>query len=112
VQLEALTAACQAATFGLGGEDVLDETYRKAGKLDNEQFATKLQNEVYSILSSALPTLYDDGDDDNGKMSCVVAELYKLNVYGTTCGAPAGRGSRLTFATRGRSVLQVAQGHP
>jgi hypothetical protein len=81
-ELEDLTAACQAATFGLGGEDVLDETYRKAGKLDSEQFATKLHHEVYSILSSALSILYDDGDEDDEKMGGVVAELYKLNVYG------------------------------
>lgn len=37
---EQLLKACQPAFFGRGGEAVLDEEYRKAGKLDTSQFAT------------------------------------------------------------------------
>ena len=33
-ELEQLTQACVPATFGVNEKDVLDETYRKAGKLD------------------------------------------------------------------------------
>lgn len=35
-----LLKACQPASFGRAGEAVLDEQYRKAGKLDRSQFAT------------------------------------------------------------------------
>ena len=38
--IDKLVAACQPATFGLDGKDVLDEDYRKAGKLDKADFAT------------------------------------------------------------------------
>ena len=37
---EHLLKACQPASFGRAGEAVLDERYRKAGKLDRSQFAT------------------------------------------------------------------------
>jgi len=37
---EHLLKACQPASFGRAGEAVLDEGYRKAGKLDRSQFAT------------------------------------------------------------------------
>lgn len=39
-ELDALSSACQPATFGLNQRDVLDETYRKAGKLDTTIFAS------------------------------------------------------------------------
>lgn len=32
--LQKLVKACQSASFGLNGKDVIDETYRKAGKLE------------------------------------------------------------------------------
>jgi hypothetical protein len=35
-----LSDACQPATFGVNKEDVLDESYRKAGKMDVTDFAT------------------------------------------------------------------------
>ncbi|KAJ7583235.1 hypothetical protein C8J56DRAFT_1054994 [Mycena floridula] len=38
-ELEALSQACQPASFGRGNEDVLDESYRKAGRLDATQFS-------------------------------------------------------------------------
>ena len=37
---EALLRKCEPATFGLEHRDVLDEGYRKAGKLDNTTFST------------------------------------------------------------------------
>lgn len=37
---EHLLKACQPASFGRAGEAILDEKYRKAGKLDRSQFAT------------------------------------------------------------------------
>ncbi|EPE32057.1 hypothetical protein GLAREA_12139 [Glarea lozoyensis ATCC 20868] len=64
-----LLKACTPATFGLGGEDVLDEQYRKAGKLDREQFST--------LLPEALDEVMKSRNDHRG----VLAELYKLNIY-------------------------------
>ena len=39
-EFQELLSVCQPASFGRGGEDVLDEDYRKAGKLDRTAFAT------------------------------------------------------------------------
>jgi hypothetical protein len=41
-ELEQLTQACEPASFGMKQEDVLDETYRKAGKMDPECFSSML----------------------------------------------------------------------
>ena len=37
-ELEQLSKACEPASFGMNQEDVLDETYRKAGKMDSKGF--------------------------------------------------------------------------
>ncbi|KAH8824968.1 hypothetical protein DL96DRAFT_1817579 [Flagelloscypha sp. PMI_526] len=76
--LDQLTRFCDPATFGKGGEDVLDESYRKAGKLDKTQFATLFDVNGSGILDKTLPELLRGPDG----MKPVFAELYKLNVYG------------------------------
>lgn len=35
-----LVKECEPATFGKGNKDVFDEEYRKAGKMDTENFCT------------------------------------------------------------------------
>lgn len=40
IAIEGLLQDCGAATFGKAGEEVLDESYRKAAKLDANQFST------------------------------------------------------------------------
>ncbi|KAF7316569.1 Fe2OG dioxygenase domain-containing protein [Mycena indigotica] len=73
-QLQDLAGACQPATFGLGTEDVLDEGYRKAGKLDCSDFAAALDIGSLEILDAVVPDLWEG--------AAIRAELYKLNVYG------------------------------
>jgi hypothetical protein len=41
-ELEQLTQDCESASFRLHQEHVLDESYRKAGKMDSECFASTL----------------------------------------------------------------------
>ncbi|KAF7288963.1 Fe2OG dioxygenase domain-containing protein [Mycena indigotica] len=79
-QLEELAKACTPATFGLGTEDVLDESYRKAGKLDIADFASSLDLGTLRLVEAISPDLLD-GRDDVGEKG-IRAELYKLNVYG------------------------------
>lgn len=74
-ELEALSQACQPASFGLNNKDVLDETYRKAGKMDLDAFATLLDPRslgIHDIIERDL--LATD--------QAVEFELSKLNVYG------------------------------
>ncbi|KAG9308531.1 hypothetical protein JVU11DRAFT_11875 [Chiua virens] len=74
-ELEALSQACEPATFGLNNKDVLDETYRKAGKLDLDEFATLFDPRslgIHDVIERDL--LATD--------QAVEFELYKLNVYG------------------------------
>jgi hypothetical protein len=92
--LATLSAACQAATFGIYNQNVLDETYRKAGKMDKEHFACKLEEEVPRMLDAVRPVLFTDGEEKTN----IRAELYKLNVYGehfqSTLRATCNQGSR------------------
>ncbi|KAG6831031.1 hypothetical protein H0H87_006520 [Tephrocybe sp. NHM501043] len=77
-ELEALAHACMPATFGRNNEDVLDESYRKAGKLDIDDFSTKLSIECIGLTNRICAQLLDCADDDK----TIKAEMYKLNVYG------------------------------
>ncbi|KAJ7058384.1 hypothetical protein C8F01DRAFT_1027084 [Mycena amicta] len=78
--LEKLAAACQKATFGAEHGDVLDETYRKAGKLDVENFSARLDVASSGILDAISPELLVSQDAQDDRV--IRAEMYKLNVYG------------------------------
>ena len=71
----ALLQACKPATFGKGKVDVLDETYRKAGALDERLFSTSFNLAQYDILETVTQVLVQ-GQWHGG----VTAEMYKLNV--------------------------------
>ncbi len=86
-ELDRLLADCQPATFGLGGVDVLDESYRKASKLDNTQFSTNFNPYDYGIVDTISQILFPSVDHRNTEeedlgleLRGVRAELYKLNV--------------------------------
>ena len=78
VELEHLSAACQPATFGVNQEDVLDESYRKAGKMDVTDFSPKF-NLADSSLMDVVRSELLEGHESN---KAIKTELYKLNVYG------------------------------
>ena len=83
-QLGSLLEKCQPATFGIGGQDVLDEGYRKAAKLDASDFVTNFHPHDCGILDSIhqtlLPSLIKGGQGIGVGPGGVRAELYKLNV--------------------------------
>jgi len=79
-ECKALAAACQAATFGRNNEDVLDESYRKAGKMDRSQFAMALDGSAAVSLEKAAKELLTVTTDQLAED--IDVELYKLNVYG------------------------------
>ncbi|KAK3692269.1 oxidoreductase [Podospora appendiculata] len=66
------------AAFGLGGKDIYDEKYRKAAKMDPNQFSSNFSpydvGIVDTITQILLPSL------EHGTKRVVRAELYKLNV--------------------------------
>ncbi|KAF7359634.1 Fe2OG dioxygenase domain-containing protein [Mycena venus] len=78
--LVALESACDKATFGFDQADVLDETYRKAGKIDLTRFASRLDVVSSGLLDAISPDLLAGQSVDSDKV--LRAELYKLNVYG------------------------------
>ncbi|KAF4445671.1 hypothetical protein F53441_10620 [Fusarium austroafricanum] len=82
----ALLADCKPATFGLGGQDVLDEEYRKAGKIDADDFCTSFNPYEHGIVNTINQVLAQASHSDARGLG-VKAELYKLNVY----SAPSGR---------------------
>lgn len=84
--LQQLLAACTPASFGRGGDEVVDEDYRKAGKLDSKDFTTNFcpyQNGIIDVVSQLLLPNATGDKNERG----VKAELYKLNVY----SAPSGK---------------------
>ncbi|KAI0629944.1 hypothetical protein C8Q77DRAFT_1035297, partial [Trametes polyzona] len=79
-ELQHLAEVCDPATFGLGHQDVYDETYRKAGKLDASDFMIRFSPEAAGILDIVRSELLVEGRGKDAQN--VRAELYKLNVYG------------------------------
>ncbi|EEB97127.1 hypothetical protein MPER_03612 [Moniliophthora perniciosa FA553] len=77
-QLASLKNVCEAASFGVGSQNVLDDTYRKALKLDTSQFATSFDLCNTDILQKIQRHLVDT---DTILRRHVRAERYKLNVY-------------------------------
>jgi hypothetical protein len=60
-------------------ENVLDETYRKAGKMDLDKFAPMLDLLQTDLMRIVRGYLLEGTQSTQG----IRAELYKLNVYGT-----------------------------
>lgn len=82
--LNELLQSCAPATFGRKDKDILDEGYRKAGKLDRSQFSVDFHPHDYGIIDAIsqilLPEISADFLKDREEHRGVVAELYKLNV--------------------------------
>lgn len=77
--LRQLADYCEPASFGRGNEAVLDESYRRAGKLDLEYFACQFSPEQSGLMAQIQDLLLEGHKGATG----IRAELYKLNVYGT-----------------------------
>jgi hypothetical protein len=77
-QLAQLTNVCEGATFGRGQQDVLDESYRKAKKLEKTLFSSMLERDdhVPGIIDKFTHALIKTND------KVLRPELYMLNVYG------------------------------
>ena len=67
--------------FGRGNEDVHDETYRKALKMDAPNFAVQLD----LVASGLIRTIEDQLLQGEMEKMRIRAELYTLNVYGNRC---------------------------
>lgn len=88
-----LLEACKQASFGRGGEDILDPSYRRALVLHASLFAVAPASAIdpYSLgilskirltlLSDSSPADLDGGGEKSMKERRIVARLDKLNVY-------------------------------
>lgn len=72
-----LEQACDPATFGRNQEHVLDESYRKAVKLDSQHFSLGFDAHQVGLVDAVCAGLLRGRTKQP-----VVADLYKLNVYG------------------------------
>lgn len=97
--LQQLFEDMQPATFGYQGQDVLDESYRKASKLDPSQFDCTFNpyemgiiDEVAQILLPGVKRKTTSTNNDSTinprteGINVIRAELYKLNVYSGPSG--------------------------
>ncbi|GAB1316186.1 Fe2OG dioxygenase domain-containing protein [Madurella fahalii] len=73
------------ATFGLGGNDVFDESYRKAAKLDPTKFSSTFNPYELGIVDAVAQALLPSLRHSKQTRS-VKAELYKLNLYSGPSG--------------------------
>lgn len=78
--LARLTATMSPATFGFNGEDVYDETYRRALKLDPSQFSTDFCPYELGIIDIIAQILLPTTRVPDNNLTAVRAELYNLNV--------------------------------
>lgn len=78
-QLGQLAAACSQATFGRGNQDVYDESYRKALKMDATNFAVQFD----PTLSGLTETIEQNLLRENSGEVSIKPEIYKLNLYGS-----------------------------
>jgi hypothetical protein len=69
------------ATFGKGHKDVFDEEYRKAGKIDTENFCTNFTPYEYGVVDMIVQALAYSTDKSRTNYRGIRAQLYKLNVY-------------------------------
>ncbi|OAR00047.1 hypothetical protein LLEC1_05211 [Akanthomyces lecanii] len=83
--LSGLIKDCQPATFGSGGQDVYDETYRKALKLNPDAFCSTFDPYSLGIVDSIAQILLPSFLDSTTHRA-VEARLYKLNVYSGPSG--------------------------
>lgn len=86
-RLTRLVKDCAPASFGFQGQNLLDVTYRQAGKLDSEQFSTNFNPYDYGIIAAIsqilLPSITRPETNSTNLSRDhwgVLAELYKLNV--------------------------------
>lgn len=81
--LQRLVDDCSPATFGRGDQDVLDPSYRMAGKLDTDKFASNFHPADFGILENVeqilLPSIRTDLENYL-QFRKITAHLYKLNV--------------------------------
>jgi len=81
-QIEKLASDCDAATFGLGGEDKLDPKYRSGRKLDNTKFASSFNPFDYDNMELIKQILFSGAIQLGAEEPLITAELYiKLNVF-------------------------------
>jgi hypothetical protein len=76
--LAKLVQETQSASFGYQGEDVVDESYRKASKLEASAFSASFCPYETGIIDAIGQALLPQR---HGGFQGIRAELYKLNVY-------------------------------
>ncbi|EKM49777.1 uncharacterized protein PHACADRAFT_154357 [Phanerochaete carnosa HHB-10118-sp] len=77
-EIQRLFQACEPATFGRNQQDVFDESYRKAGKLDRRSFASTFDPDRSGLMRSISDVLLQG----YGPRKMLRTELHNLNVYG------------------------------
>ena len=77
--MEQLTQACEPVSFTKKHDEVSDETYRKAGKMDSERFAPMLD----LFHTDLIKIIYDSLLEGSQATNRIKTELYKLDVYST-----------------------------
>ncbi len=79
-EFQQLLTTCLPASFGRGGEEVLDEDYRKAGKLDREAFTTSFCPYAAGIIDVVTQLLLPQTSQDKHMRSIRVSLCLHLHL--------------------------------
>ncbi|EIW75139.1 hypothetical protein CONPUDRAFT_132082 [Coniophora puteana RWD-64-598 SS2] len=105
--VEALAAACHPAMFGCNGEDVLDETYRRAGVLLPGDFVSGLNPAEVGLGHAICGGLFEGSDGARQ----VRMKLDKMNVYGEGAFFKAHKDTPRDTAMFGSLVIVLPAPH-
>ncbi|KAJ7738026.1 hypothetical protein B0H14DRAFT_3516169 [Mycena olivaceomarginata] len=102
--LVALASACDRATFGMDQKDVLDECYRKAGKMDLAKFAARPDVVASGLVDAISPDILQ-GQTTDGPGS-----FFKAHMIGSlvVIFPTAHTGGALTLEHAGATLAYVA----
>ncbi|KAL8690211.1 MAG: hypothetical protein Q9218_004293 [Villophora microphyllina] len=118
VAVTKLIESCTPAPFGKDGKTILDESYRKAAKLESDQFSTNFNPNEVGIIGAIAQTLLpgiarlaDGGGHTFVEDLGIVAELYKLNIRALLVPTVPNRGlqklRRVYSAPSGKFKMHV-----
>ena len=98
VRLQGLVEACRPASFGLGGKEVLDQSYRKAGKLDRSEFLTDFHPHDCGIIDSIRQILLPSMTKGGGTLFPSDSFLFKTPIWVVGHILGAGKGFFPTYS--------------
>ncbi|EXU94787.1 hypothetical protein X797_012131 [Metarhizium robertsii] len=109
--LNRLLEHCEKATFGLGGQDVLDETYRKAVQMDPTKFCTNFDPYSVGVIDSIAQVLLPTAVESTTHRAIYSGQNGKFKSHVDTPRSPFQFGSLVVCLPVEHTGGQLRVGH-